>query len=97
MKKEINLTKCRAYDETGREFKKDVRIFESFFNGKWILSFGGWCSYYLNTLKGDYPFTKIFYIDIDGQNHHGSPTFIKFEDMNKIFEMIKERGLIEDV
>lgn len=98
----IKLKQINAYDEEERSIRKDVFLFKTS-DDKWIVSFGnGWCRYYISSL-----FSERFYenlkrekpidlcIDIMGRNHYGSPVYVKFDDLKKLYEMIKQKGIIK--
>ena len=103
-------TNIIAYDHKGNKFAKAVHIREGLTNksnkyghyGK-VIDFGWPCDYYINSLLKMYPFERDFYIDSEGQNHKGSPVYIKKEDLNDLFEklnlvkinLVKEPGEID--
>lgn len=83
--------KVNAYDKEGRTWEIEVEISNP--HGKRLLSFGYPMIYSLDDpeygLMRGYPFDKDLCIDGNGRNNHGSPVYVKKEDINQILkEMI---------
>lgn len=84
-----------AYDSKGNIYSKEV-TFPVKKNGKRIISFGGYCRYYVDMLLAHYPFDRPLNIDMGGLNHKGNPVYVSAADMNKIFEhLFKEEDYSE--
>ena len=81
-----------AYDENGNSFKKiieaDISEPKPFdFYGKDILYIDGPISYYITNLKKSYPFESPLCIDINGQLHKGTATYLSADTLNSIFNI----------
>jgi len=85
------VLECYAHAEDGKKFEKVVMLKNT--DKRPVLSFGGFCEYYLEDIQKSYPFDHNLYIDAMGRNHLGSPVYIKQEDINKILEKIKEMNI----
>ncbi len=89
MKTNTKISDVVAYDETGREFTKTAFLVTSSDMNP-IVSFGGFLSYYLETLEQakfhEAADDEKFYIDGAGSNHAGSPVYIMAKQLAGILK-----------
>lgn len=82
-----------AQDELGNNFQKEITFIDRE-NGKKVISFGGFETYYMEDL-----FLKVqgiqnnedgfLYIDLMGKNHKNSPVYVKNKDILDLTEVKK--------
>ena len=79
-----------CYDETSRNLKKKVEVFNR--NNRTILSVGFPYEWELSMLRETPAIDNKMYIDVMGKNHYGSPVYCNFDELLSIADTLLQKS-----